>query len=79
MFYATGPRILLVLLLVVLLVGPAPSAVKVRASQTPPFDCSTVTQVPQSECEALVALYDSTDGANWYDSDGWLQTDTPCN
>ena len=24
------------------------------------FDCSTVTDIPQSECENLVSLYDST-------------------
>ncbi len=26
----------------------------------PAFDCSNVTVIPQSECETLVALYDST-------------------
>ena len=78
MFHATGPRILLVLLLGILLVGPSPSAAKVGVSQTPPFDCATITQVPRAECEALVALYDSTDGANWYRKTDWLQIDTPC-
>ena len=28
--------------------------------------CADVTEIPQSECEALVALYNSTDGDNWY-------------
>jgi len=43
-------------------------------------DCTTVTEIPQVECEALVALYNSTDGANWYDSpgNGWNVTNTPC-
>jgi hypothetical protein len=27
------------------------------------FDCSAVTEIPQAEYEALVALYNSTDGA----------------
>ncbi len=40
--------------------------------------CIAVTEIPQSECEALVALYTSTNGSNWTDSQGWLQTDTPC-
>ena len=40
------------------------------------FDCSTATGMPQSECEALVALYESTDGDNWNDNTGWLTTDT---
>ena len=78
MFHATRPHILLVLLLGVLLVGPAPSAAKVGASQTPPFDCATVTEIPQAECEALVAFYVSADGDNWRIKTGWLQTDTPC-
>ena len=74
-------RILATLLLTALLVGPAPVTVQAtesRSGETPQFDCSTVTEIPQQECEALVALYDSTDGDNWYWKDGWLQTDTPC-
>ncbi|NBD34653.1 MAG: hypothetical protein GVY30_01485, partial [Chloroflexi bacterium] len=42
------------------------------------FDCGDVTEIPQTECEALVALYESTDGDNWDDNTGWLTTDTPC-
>lgn len=42
------------------------------------FNCSTVTEIPQEECEALVALYDSTDGDNWKISTGWKETNTPC-
>jgi Leucine-rich repeat (LRR) protein len=43
-------------------------------------DCTAVTEIPQVECEALVALYNSTDGPNWYDSatNNWNVTDTPC-
>jgi len=36
------------------------------------FDCATVTDVPAAECEALVALYVSTNGAGWNDSTNWL-------
>jgi hypothetical protein len=36
-------------------------------------------QVPQIEREALVALYNSTDGANWTDNTGWLgEVGTEC-
>ncbi len=42
------------------------------------FDCGDVTEIPQAECEALVALYESTNGDNWTDNTGWLATDTPC-
>jgi len=40
--------------------------------------CDDVTEIPKAECRALVALYDSTDGSNWNNSTGWLQTKTPC-
>jgi len=42
------------------------------------FSCDDVTEIPQGECEALVALYNSTNGANWNNNDGWLVTNTPC-
>jgi len=40
-------------------------------------DCAAVTEIPSTECEALVALYKSTDGANWRRNHGW-NTNTPC-
>jgi hypothetical protein len=39
--------------------------------------CDSVTEIPKSECEALVALYNSTGGANWTSKDNWLVTTTP--
>ena len=42
------------------------------------YFCQHVTEIPPAECEALVALYDSTDGDNWGNNDGWLETTTPC-
>lgn len=50
----------------------------VRTQGIVTFDCAAVTEIPQQECEALVALYDSTDGANWYTNAGWVQSATPC-
>jgi len=41
--------------------------------------CDTVTEIPSAECEALVTLYNSTDGDNWTDNTGWKVTNTPCN
>jgi len=41
-------------------------------------DCTAVTEIPQSECEALIALYDSTNGDNWTDNTDWKVTNTPC-
>ncbi len=42
-------------------------------------DCSAVTEISQGECESLLQLYNSTDGANWYINEGWNLTNTPCN
>ena len=42
------------------------------------FDCTAVTQIPQTECEALAVFYSATNGTDWLVNDGWLQTDTPC-
>jgi hypothetical protein len=50
----------------------------VQAQGPATFDCTTVTEIPQSECEALVAFYISTGGDNWSRNNGWLQTNTPC-
>ena len=43
------------------------------------FSCSSVTEIPSAECAALVALYNSTDGANWDNNTNWLATITPSN
>lgn len=32
----------------------------------------TPSDIPQSEADALIALYNATDGANWSDSTNWL-------
>jgi Leucine-rich repeat (LRR) protein len=42
------------------------------------FDCADVTHIPQIECEALVALYQATDGDNWRLKSGWLVNNNPC-
>ncbi len=41
-------------------------------------DCTAVTEIPQAECEALIDLYNSTNGANWTDNLGWNVTSNPC-
>ncbi len=42
------------------------------------FSCMEVTQIPQAECVAIVAFYNSTDGPHWWRREGWLQSNTPC-
>jgi hypothetical protein len=40
-------------------------------------NCANVTQIPVEECDALVALYNSTNGVGWTNHTNWLVTDTP--
>lgn len=42
------------------------------------FSCDAVTEIPKTECEALVAFYNSTNGHQWTNKPGWLQTNAPC-
>ncbi len=44
----------------------------------PAYDCATVSEIPQAECEALVALYNATGGEQWTSKTDWLTTNTPC-
>jgi hypothetical protein len=36
------------------------------------------TSIPQAQCDALVALYNSTAGPGWTTSTGWLTASDPC-
>ena len=71
-----GLGVLLVLSLIGMDTPPLP--IPVQAQELAPFDCTAVTEIPQTECEALVAFYTSTGGDNWSRNNGWLQTNTPC-
>lgn len=44
------------------------------------FNCTPAnqTQIPASECNALVAIYKHLNGPGWPNNDGWLTTPTPC-
>jgi Leucine-rich repeat (LRR) protein len=41
-------------------------------------DCAQVTEIPLTECQALLDLYQSTDGPSWVENWGWNKTNTPC-
>ncbi|MCK5521943.1 MAG: leucine-rich repeat domain-containing protein [Thiomargarita sp.] len=44
-----------------------------------PYDCNEVTDnILLQDCNALVALYNSTEGDNWNNKSGWVITKTPC-
>lgn len=57
---------------------PVVEIIPTRRPTTLPTSCNAVTEIPRAECEALVALYNSTDGANWNHNDVWLDTNTLC-
>lgn len=69
-----------VLVAAALLLGtpyPVQAADDVTPAQAGNF-CRTVTAIPQSECEALVALFIATDGPNWDNRSGWGVQASPC-
>jgi hypothetical protein len=51
---------------------PAPSEASVE------FDCQNAREIPSGECQALVALFESTHGVSWKENPGWLESDGPC-
>ncbi|OPZ88900.1 MAG: Internalin-A precursor [Firmicutes bacterium ADurb.Bin419] len=57
-------------------VPPSEEVIAQTKAQVDSFSCASVTDVPQIECEALVALYESTNGAGWNHNDNWLITNT---
>ena len=42
------------------------------------FDCSQQSDIPLSECEKLVDLYNSMNGATWTTLTDWFTAPTPC-
>lgn len=40
--------------------------------------CDTVSEIPGTECQALVELYNGTGGPAWTTRTNWLATNTPC-
>ena len=59
--------------------GTLPVQANVWSNASLAFDCASVTEVPQTECEALVALYNGAGGPNWRTQTNWLVTLTPSN
>ena len=60
-----------------MLLGTQGAVAESPAPKRTEFSCQNVSEIPCSECEALVALYHSTDGDNWADNTNWLQTNRP--
>jgi DNA-binding SARP family transcriptional activator len=71
-------RIIGLALLSVLAMGLAAGFFIWKSGSAFSYACTDRVEIPQSECRALVALYNSTEGAHWKVNDGWLSDDTPC-
>ncbi len=41
-------------------------------------DCASVSTISTSECEGLVALYNSSNGPGWVNQNNWLSNPDPC-
>jgi len=67
-------RLLQIIVVLSLSLGIAIPRQPVRAAS---FDCASVTEIPTIECLALVALYNSADGAHWYQYTNWFVPDRP--
>lgn len=57
-------------------IPPTEYELALTSEQVRSFDCSMVSDVPPVECEALVDLYESTNGAGWTNKTNWLVTYT---
>lgn len=67
------------IVLAAFLVGPTQTVKEAQAAPSLAFtDCASQAYIPETECDALVALYNSTAGAGWTNSAGWLSADNPC-
>ena len=55
-------------------IPPSPEIIAKTKAQVADFECTDDMDVPKIECEALVALYGSTNGAGWVDNTNWLQS-----
>jgi len=71
-------RILLILVVLGNFLPIQNQSVLAKPLSAPFTDCATQIEIPAAECDALLALYNSTDGANWTNHADWQQTDTPC-
>lgn len=57
-------------------IAPTPAQLEETSRQVSSFDCALVSEVPVAECQALSALYASTNGAGWTTHTNWLETNT---
>ena len=68
--------VIIIFLIMSLFSTPATASAPRQNTPDAIFDCSTVTDLEETECNVLVALYTSTDGANWTNNTNWLTSTT---
>ncbi len=72
---------LIAILLAGFLAGPGMTGTAIPGPPDPYTGCANPddqTDMPEAECLALVALYNSAAGASWTTNTGWLATANPC-
>lgn len=57
---------------------PAEFPNEITPTPEPPSFCGQVDEIPETECQALLAFYESTNGDSWRSNTGWLETFKPC-
>ena len=55
-----------------------PPASAIVPSEVNRVECADISQIPLSECNALVAFYEKMDGIRWENDENWRKTDDPC-
>ncbi len=53
---------------------PSEESLKLTREKVQAFDCGTIEGATIRECQALVALYASTNGAAWTNNTNWLES-----
>jgi hypothetical protein len=70
--------VVLLTLFVVLGFDLLPGFLRPSFTQVLTYSCADQTDIPETECQVLVTLYDETGGTDWKDSQGWLSSSAPC-
>lgn len=61
-----------------IVIPPTPTITPIPSATGTPTFCEAQISIPVVECDALVAFYNSTNGAGWMFNTGWLINTDPC-
>jgi len=50
----------------------------VSETKQPVDRCKGISEIPETECQSLVELYETTDGDKWKNKKNWFKTKQPC-